>query len=181
VNAVVAGDLELAFTTAREGVDLTRGLEESFVWTYAGVALATVLMESGEHARAIELLIRHAGGEDPSSIPAVWRTWWLDRLTRSLLAVERREAAARATVAAANIADATGLRLPVVMAQRAAAAVVLDSGDATEAARVAPASSATAGELGMPIEAATSRPVGTRPHDRRRSRRCRRRPTTRRG
>jgi DNA-binding CsgD family transcriptional regulator len=162
INAMAAGDLELALAAAREAVDLTRGFAESFVWSYAGVALAIVLMESGEHAQAIELLIRHAGGEELSSIPGVWRTWWLERLTRSLLAIERREAAARAAAEAATIAEATGLRLGVVMAQRAAAAVALDSVDAAQAARLALASSATAGELGMPIEAAASRVLAGR-------------------
>src|SRR5262249_47012096 len=140
IFATEAGDLERALAGAQEAVDLTSALGESFVWSFAGVALATVLMAAGDHARGGEMIIRHAGGAELKRIPGVWRALYLERLTRSLLALDRPAAAADAAGAAALVATASGLRFPEAMARRAAASVALAGGDAAGAAALALAS-----------------------------------------
>ena len=162
IFATEAGDLDRALAEAQEAVDLTSALGESFVWSFAGVALATVLMEAGEYARGVEMIIRHAGGAELKRIPGVWQAFYLERLTRSLLALNRPAAATDAAGAAASIATASGLRFPAAMAQRAAASVELAGGDAASAAALALASSAAADELGMRVEAAISRTLAGR-------------------
>ena len=47
-TALAAGDLETALDAAEESVDVTRGLDDSLVSTYASVALASALSRAGE-------------------------------------------------------------------------------------------------------------------------------------
>src|SRR4029078_4995464 len=60
-TAVTAGDMSTALAAAQESVDLTKDLDHTLVSTYASVALATALCESGEAGGAIEVLLGAAG------------------------------------------------------------------------------------------------------------------------
>jgi DNA-binding NarL/FixJ family response regulator len=162
VVALAVGDLELALATAEESVGLTRDLDEGFVSAWAGARLAAVLFESGRADEAVEVLLASAGGETVALIPGSWRSYWLELLTRCYLALDRADDAERAAALADEMAAAMGLPLSRAWADRAVAAVNLQIGNATRAARRALASAATADEVGAPIESALSRIVAGR-------------------
>jgi tetratricopeptide (TPR) repeat protein len=162
VVAMMAGELEAALACADEAMDITRDGGESLVWCYAGATTASILMEMGEHARAVDLLVERAGGDDLPRILGTRRAYHLDRLSRSRLALGRREDAERAAAAAQSVASALGLRLPVVMAHRAAASLALDAGDPVTAAERALASVAAADEIGARLDAGVSRTLAGR-------------------
>jgi DNA-binding CsgD family transcriptional regulator len=157
VVALAVGDLDTALATAEEGVELARGLDEGFVTAWAAVRLAAVLVEIGQPARAVELLVARAGGAELTLIPGGWRVYARELLTRCWLALGRRQEAARAASHAETEAAAAGLSLAVAWADRAAAAVALHSGDTATAIKRALASARAAQELGAPIEGALSR------------------------
>jgi hypothetical protein len=119
VVAVAAGDLDIALATAEEGVELTRNLDEGFVKAWAAVRLAGVLQETGEPARAVEVLVGHAGGEELMLIPGGWRAYCLELLTRCWLALNRRGEAERASRLAEATAAAVQLPLATAWADRA--------------------------------------------------------------
>ena len=162
VVALAAGDLDLALATAEEGVELARALDEGFVRAWAALRLAGVLVEIGEPARAVELLLGGAGGEGLTRIPGGWRAYGLELLTRCRLALGRREEAERAAHAAETEAAAAGLPLAAAWAGRAAAAVALHAGDHARAAERALASADAAERIGAPIEAGLSRMLAGR-------------------
>jgi DNA-binding NarL/FixJ family response regulator len=162
VVALAAGDLDIALATAKESVELTRDLDEGFVTAWAAARLAGVLFETGQPDRAIELLLRRAGGEELTLIPGGWRAYFLELLTRCWLVLDRPSEAGRAAALAEEMAAAVQLPLAVTWAGRAAAAVALDAGDAAHAAERALASADAADAAGAPIEAALSRTIAGR-------------------
>jgi DNA-binding NarL/FixJ family response regulator len=162
VVAVAAGDLELALATAEEAVRITGDLDEGFVTAWAATRLAGVLLETRRPARAVELLLGRAGGEELTFIPGAWRAYALELLTRCWLALGRQIEARSAAAVAGASARAMALPLAVAWADRAAAAVALDTGDADGAATRALASADAADAVGAPIEAALSRTLAGR-------------------
>jgi hypothetical protein len=98
------------------------------------MALATALLETGNAARAAEVLLA-SGGPELRSIGGGWRARCLELLTRCLLACGRREEAEHAAQEAATCADAVSLPAATAMAELARAAVALDAGDAGSAAQ----------------------------------------------
>ncbi len=162
VVALAVGDLDIALATAEEAVELTRDLDEGFVTAWAAVRLAAALLETGQPAQAVELLLGRGGGEELTLIPGGWRTYCLELLTRCWLALGRREEAKRAAGCADARAAAVQLPLAAAWAGRAAAAVALHDGDSARAAELALTSAAVADEVHAPIEAALSRTVAGR-------------------
>ena len=162
VVALASGDLDLALATAEEAVELTRELDEGFVTAWAAVRFADVLLETGQPARALELLLGRAGGEELTLIPGSWRGYCLELLTRCQLALDRRPEAERAAGHAEDLAATVQLPLATAWAQRAAASVSLDSGDLIGASERALASAEAAQDVGAPIEAALSRTLAGR-------------------
>jgi ATP/maltotriose-dependent transcriptional regulator MalT len=162
VVALAAGDLDIALATAEESVELTRDLDEGFVTAWAAARLASVLFETGQPDRAIELLLGRAGGAELSLIPGGWRAYGLELLTRCWLALGRPSAAGRAADLAEVTAAAVQLPLAATWAGRAVAAVALNAGDAAFAAERALASADAAHAAGAPIEAALSRTTAGR-------------------
>ena len=156
VVALAVGDLETALATAEEGLELSRRLDEGFVTAWAAVRLAGVLVEIGQGARAVELLVSRAGGEELALIPGGWRAYGLELLTRCWLALERQEEAARAAGRAHAETAASRLPLAVAWSDRAAAAVALHSGDIARAIECALASADAARAVGAPIESGLS-------------------------
>ena len=155
--ALAAGDLDLALATAEEAAELTRDLDDGFVPAWAAVRLAAVLLETGHPAEAVEALLTRAGGEELSLIPAGWRAYGLELLTRCWLAMHRSGQAEHAGHLAAVTAAAVRLPLADAWADRAAAAIALDSGNGGAAADRALASAQAAQDVGAPIEEALSR------------------------
>ena len=162
VVALAAGDLDIALATAEESVELTRDLDEGFVTAWAAARLASVLFETGQPGRAIELLVGRAGGEELTLIPGGWRAYCLELLTRCWLALDRPGKAGCAAALAEVMAAAAQLPLAAAWAGRAVAAVALDAGDAAHAAERALASADAADTVGAPIEAALSRTIAGR-------------------
>ena len=156
-TALAAGDLETALDTAQESVDITRGLDDSLVSTYASVGLASALVETGEPGRAIEILLAAAGGEQLPRIASGWRANYFELLTRCWLAVGQPAEAERAAERAATVAGELGLPLATAMADRAAAAVALGDGDPATASDRALASAAAADDVGARVDAARAR------------------------
>jgi ATP/maltotriose-dependent transcriptional regulator MalT len=162
VVALAVGDLDTALATAQESVDLARDLDEGFVTAWAAARLADILFKTGQPDRAIQLLLSCAGGEELTLIPGGWRTYCLELLTRCWLALDRPSEAGRAAALAEVMAAAVQLPLAATWADRAAAAVALDAGDAALAAERALASADAADAAGAPIEAALSRTIAGR-------------------
>jgi ATP/maltotriose-dependent transcriptional regulator MalT len=162
VVAVAVGDLDLALDTAQESVELARDLDEGFVAAWAAVRLAGALLETGQPAQALELLLGAGGGREQTFIPGGWRMYCLELLTRCWLALGRGDDAQRAAECA--VAEAAALQLPLASAWagRAAAAVALHDGDPARAAALALTSAATAEEVHAPIETALSRTLAGR-------------------
>ena len=156
------GDVDLAATAGDESIDLTRGLDASLVFTYAGVCRAMGSFAAGDAAAAASMFVASGGGDDLRLIPGGWRAQYLDMLTCSLLVLGRRGEAERAAACADAVATATGLPMATAWAHRAAAAVALDAGDATRAAAQALDSAALAAETGAPVESALSRTLAGR-------------------
>ena len=160
--AVPAGDAEIAVAAAQESLDLTRDVGESVIAARAALMLAVALLQTGQPARAAEVLASSAGGEQVTLVPDVWRAYGLQLMTSCWIELGRRSDAERAAAGAQASAAAVGLRLPTAMAQHAAAAVALDAGDPAEAAASALASAALADEVGAPVWAAAARTLAGR-------------------
>jgi DNA-binding NarL/FixJ family response regulator len=160
--ALAMGDLATARSTAEESVELTRNLDDGFVPAWAGARLAEVLHATGQSDQAIEILLERAGGPEVPLIRAGGRAPGLELLTRCCLASGRRAEAGEAAGRAASAAAKTGLPLAAAWANRAMAAVALETGDAMGAVDHALTSAAAAEAAGAPIEAALSRTLGGR-------------------
>jgi DNA-binding CsgD family transcriptional regulator/tetratricopeptide (TPR) repeat protein len=161
-GAMLAGESETALAWAEESVELSRSLDDGFVSMYSGVFLGVALIEVGEAERGAELVIASAGGEGLPLIPGGWRANYLEDLTRALVLAGRREEAEQAANHARAVSAATGLASPFAWAERAAAIVALDAGDAAAAVDFALASAEAADRVGMPIQAGLSRMVAGR-------------------
>jgi ATP/maltotriose-dependent transcriptional regulator MalT len=162
VIALAVGDLDIALATAEESFELTRNVDESYVTAWAAVRLAASVLESGQPAQAVELLLGSAGGEELTLIPGAWRAYSLELLTRCWLALDRHTEAERAAAYAEARAAAVQLPLAAAWADRAAAAVDLHAGESARAAERALASVAAAAAVGAPIEAALARVLAGR-------------------
>ena len=162
VVALAAGDLELALVTAEEGVELTRDLDEGFVAAWAAVRLSAALLEASQPARAGELLLERAGGDELAFIPSGWRAYGFELLTRSWLALDRLVDAERAASQAAATAAAVQLPLATAWSNRASAAIALQVGATSEAIEHARAAADAAANVGAPIEEGLSRMLAGR-------------------
>lgn len=166
LTATAAGDLDVAVRTAKESVELTHGLDKGLFPAATALALAASLLESGdaELEQAVELLLERCDGPGLPLMPgASFRAKWLELLTRCWLALGRPADAGEAAARAQATAEAGGeLRMAKAMADRATAAVELESGDARSAARLALASAAAGDQAGIPIEVGLSRTLAGR-------------------
>ncbi|MET0939159.1 MAG: AAA family ATPase, partial [Gaiellaceae bacterium] len=162
VVALAVGDLDTARATAEEAVEVTRELDAGFVTAWATVRLAEVLLETGQAARAVAMLLDRAGGEELAIVPGGWRAYCLDLLTRCLVALDRRHEAERAARNAEVVAATVRLPLAKAWADRAAGSVALHSADTACAIERSLASAEAADEVGAPIEAALSRTLAGR-------------------
>jgi DNA-binding NarL/FixJ family response regulator len=121
-----------------------------------------VLLETDDVTRGAEELLAAGGGAELPLIPRPRKCVYYEPLALAELRRRRPEAAARYAGLAEAAADGLGLRVPTSLAQRARAAVLLETGDAAAAAELALASAAGAEKAGARIEAARSRTLAGR-------------------
>jgi DNA-binding CsgD family transcriptional regulator/tetratricopeptide (TPR) repeat protein len=149
------GDLSLALELAEEAYTLARRLASSLrvrtAWAYG-----TALQEAEQPARAIEVFDESGGGPEMPWVPTAWMPIWLELLTRCRLSLGDRPGAERA--AAESTERAEGLDLPYAssLADRAAAAIVLEADPSAAAAR-ALAGASVADRIGAGPDAGLAR------------------------
>jgi DNA-binding CsgD family transcriptional regulator len=160
--ALAGGDVETALATGQEAFDVTDDGKPSHLAGAAARGLAGALLEVGNAKRAAELLERFSGGADmPRSAPS-WRSSALELLTRCRLALGQVDEARRAAECAAAAADVVQLPLAKAYADRAAAAVALQTAEPARAAKLALAAATVADAAGIPMEAALARTLAGR-------------------
>lgn len=157
LTALVQGDLEVAYQTAKESVEVAGPPDKSFVAAWAGVVLACVLYERGEPAQAAELMVSAGGGPGLERMPGGWRVITLEVLVRCWLALGRVDDARAAAEAALALAEKSGLPWSQSAAERAAAEIALYIGDVDVAVDRASASIAAAEGVSARAEAAEAR------------------------
>jgi DNA-binding CsgD family transcriptional regulator len=160
--ALAAGDLEVALATGEEGFELADDMEPGAISAGAAAVLASALLEAGQPGRSIELLVTRVGGEELRLMGGGWRAWFLDVLTRALLATGRRAEAERAAASAKVCADEVALPSAAAMASVAAAAIALDAGQPAIAAERALAAAAALESVAAFWDAARARALAGR-------------------
>jgi DNA-binding NarL/FixJ family response regulator len=158
-TSLLLGDVDGALDAAQEAYELSAGMEEGLIAAWAGLPLARVLVETGEYARAIQLMLTCAGGEELGRVPAGWRTMWLEVLTRARLEFGDIEAARGSAARAAAWAGTVGLPFATAMAQLSRARVARADGDPVAAAELALSAVAAAESAGARVDAAIARTV----------------------
>lgn len=132
--ALAAADLDVALATAEESFGLEEVMEPGPISGGAAATLASVLLETGQAYRSVDILLTRVGGGELRLIGGSWRARFLEVLTRALLATGRGAEAERAAAAAQACADGVALPTATGSASLAAAALALDAGDPTIAA-----------------------------------------------
>jgi DNA-binding CsgD family transcriptional regulator len=121
------------------------------------MAQAEALLAAGEPARGAAALVGAAGGEDLPDLPGGARVRGLDILTRCRLGAGDEEGARQAADMARDLAGATQLPISTALADRAGAALALDTGDPAGAAERARSAAELAGAAGARVDAALAR------------------------
>ena len=157
-----AGDLETALRDGGEAAELARTIETSIVSAGVGRAVADALVEAGEHAAAVAVMLELQGGPGlamafPTTQPLVYET-----LVRAELGRGDHAAASDWARRAVRRAEALDLALPRAMAALAEAHVLLAAGDAGGAAARALESARLADSTDARIDAARARIVAGR-------------------
>jgi DNA-binding CsgD family transcriptional regulator len=161
-TALLAGDLETALAAAEESVALGRGFDDSPIATWSACALGSILLEAGEPARCLEVLVPAAGGPDLPFVPGVLRSMFQERVVLARLAAGDAEGAADAAAAADARAAELGLDFGLSLAGRGRAAVLLAAGDHGPAAEAALEAAAAADRIGARVAAARARTLAGR-------------------
>jgi ATP/maltotriose-dependent transcriptional regulator MalT len=152
-----AGDVELAFVKAEESWELAQTLEPGPISATSACALASVLLEQGQAARAAELFVTGAGGEELRMLGGSFRGKYLHALTRARLAAGRLANAERSAAAAEACGAEVDLPVAQAMAQLARAEVELAGGDPAAAGRQAAAAAAKLEGAGDVFDATRAR------------------------
>jgi DNA-binding CsgD family transcriptional regulator len=160
--AVPAGDLKTAVAAAQESLELAKDANQPVLAARAAAVLAVALLDAGQSDRATAVLAESLGAEQLDAIPAVWRAYLWELMTRSWLELGRREEAQNAAAGAQASAAAVGVRSATAMASRASAALALADGDAAAAAQQALQAGELADAVGLPVEAALARTIAGR-------------------
>jgi DNA-binding NarL/FixJ family response regulator len=161
-TSLLLGDVDGALDAAQEAYELSAGMEEGLIAAWAGLPLARVLVQTGDHERAVELMLTCAGGEDLGRIPSGWRTMWLEVLTRARLELGEIDAARRSTERAAAWAAAVNLPFATAMADLARARIALADGNHAAAVELSLAAVAAAESAGARVDAAVARTLAGR-------------------
>lgn len=164
-TSVLAGDPDEAVGLSGEALRIVRELEGTIVAAWVQDVHAAGLVDAGEPADAVALLLRAGGGPGLERLPGGLRTTSLEVLARALLALGREAEAAAAVAEAERVAAAFDLPMAYAYADRAAADLALHRGDRAAAAERALRSAERAEECGAPLEAAISRALAARALD----------------
>jgi DNA-binding NarL/FixJ family response regulator len=162
VTAFWAGDFQAALALAIECDATAREVGLPVVLTFASFALSGALLRTGDPGRALQMYLAAAGGEDIPRVAGAWRSAGHEFVAHCRLALGRQDEAARSAEQALAAARDSGLRMPLVHAHRAAAAVALGTGDRAAAATHALEAAATADALDAPVHAAVARVLAGR-------------------
>jgi len=161
--ALATGNLDVALATAEESFELEADMQPGPIRVATAAVFASALLEAGQFDRSVDLLLSQVGGEEGLRfIGGGWRARFLEVLTRALLATGRRADAARAATATQACADAVSLPTATGMAHLAAAAIALDSHEATIAVERALAAAAAFEEAEALWDAARARGLAGR-------------------
>jgi ATP/maltotriose-dependent transcriptional regulator MalT len=137
-------------------------LDENMIFDTTHGHIGLIYADANEHERCIEHM-RLAGAPDFARFgDPIRRCIWLEALTRSTLALGRREEAREWATRAEQLASGLDLAIADGAAKRALALVALDAGDADGAAELALAAAAGADGRSARIEAGRSRIVAGR-------------------
>jgi DNA-binding NarL/FixJ family response regulator len=158
---VARGDPAAARAAAEECVE-AHGAPTVLPAVWARVALAAALVEAGDPAPAEQLLITGLGGEGLPLVPGPTRPAAFELLSRCRIAQDRLSEAADAAARARAYARDSGSAAAEAVADRAAAAVALHTGQARPAADLALTAAETAGTLGAVLDAAAARQIAAR-------------------
>jgi DNA-binding CsgD family transcriptional regulator len=150
--SIHTGDLYAAVRFGERGATADAGIL-SPLSGIARLQLASALLEIGEPERAREQLVASDGQPDLPPFP-VYETLCYELLVRAELALGSQERADQFAARAEEAARRLGLRVPAAHARRARAMVLLERGQAKEAAEKALAASAAAEQAGAPVEGA---------------------------
>jgi DNA-binding NarL/FixJ family response regulator len=153
-SATRRGDLEMALSSGRAAVELSRHAPRGRSAGLAYCALGEALVEAGEPARGIAEILEHLGGAGLPGEARAFRVWWYELLTRAELARGRVADATRwADRAAASVAgvELDGRR---AFALRARAAALAAAGRPGPAAARALAAAERFRRTGIAAEAA---------------------------
>jgi hypothetical protein len=110
--ALPAGDTRTAIAAAQESLDLATDAGQNVIAARAAAVLGVAGLDAQQPARAAEAL-GDAVVNEFASLPATWRAYFLELMTRYWLALGRRAEAKRAAAGAQVSAAAAGLRLPI--------------------------------------------------------------------
>jgi ATP/maltotriose-dependent transcriptional regulator MalT len=160
--ALLAGDLDTGLRAAEESVELGRPLADSPVRTWSACAYGSILLEAGEPARCLDVLLSGGGGPDLPAVPGVLRSMFQERVALAWLAAGDLGAAELAAERAEARAAELGLDFGIALARRARAAVSLAKGDAREAVEAALESAAAAERVGARVAAGRARSLAGR-------------------
>jgi hypothetical protein len=160
--ALAAGDLDVALAAAEESFELEECMEPGPFSALSAAVLASVMLETGQAGRSVELLLTRAGGEELRLIGGGWRARFLELLTRGLLAAGRHAGAERAAGAAQACADTVALPSAAAMANLAAAVLALDVGQPATAAERALAAASAFESVAALFDAARARELAGR-------------------
>ena len=151
------GDAVAAVRAGEEAVTLATGLGPSSIVGACGAALAAALVATGNSRRAATVMLELQGGAELPRCTPGQKAEAYDVLTRAALSSGDVDAARDWVERARRAADASRLPLPVALAQRAQAALLLALGEPERAAQLALTSAATTVTLGFPIATARTR------------------------
>jgi len=162
-SALMGGDVETAYALGEESVELSRDFTDGLVSSHAGVVHGATLLEIGEYERALELMLRRAGGADlPLIAPGPWRATYLEFMALCWLALGREKEAAAAAERARGQATAVPLPIAEMVAARAEASLALARGEGGAAASLALAAIDSAESVAARPAAATCRVLAAR-------------------
>jgi ATP/maltotriose-dependent transcriptional regulator MalT len=153
--ALVFGDIDAAGRLSGESWTLAEPLGDGMIRGFSAAVRASVLLEIGRPAEAVELVHRGAGGPEVALIGGGWRGLWYEVLARCHLDLGDTSAARDAVRRARVLAEEVPVDIAAMSADRADAVVALATDDATRAATLARSALLHAQGMGSPIYVAS--------------------------
>ena len=160
--AIMSGDIETALVAGAESVAVARSVDNGVITAFAGAIQAEAMLEAGDPAGAVRLLLDSVGGEQIPLLAGGWRAHFLELVTRCNLELGQLDDASTAADRCRDLARATASSLAGLMADRAQAAVSLARGDPEAAAKLALCAVDRGERTGAKVHAAASRSLAGR-------------------